>query len=225
MTAGQPVSPHPASSSRFKDPFSGLSHAAGFVGATIGTIALVALAPGKMSTTVCVLVYGVSLMALYAASSAYHLIRGSESLDRLLRRFDHCAIFGLIAGTYTPMLWGALDGTRRLAFLGIVWSIALIGIIMRITWLGAPRWLYTAMYLGMGWIGVLEAGTFRRALPSTVIALIVAGGLTYTAGAIIYALKRPNFLPGRFGFHELWHLFVLAASAFHFAAVWVLTRS
>jgi hemolysin III len=164
-------------------------------------------------------------MVLYAASSAYHLIRGSASTDRLLRRFDHCAIFLLIAGTYTPMLYGALDGTRRTVFLGIVWSVALIGILMRITWLGAPRWLYTAMYLGMGWIGVLQAGAFRRALPSTVLALIVAGGLTYTAGAIIYALKRPNFLPGRFGFHELWHLFVLAASALHFAAVYVLVRT
>jgi len=224
MTARQPNSADSIASGRFKDPFSGLSHAAGLVGATIGTVVLVLAAPSRPSTIVSVAIYGVSLIALYGASSAYHLIRGSETLDRLLRRLDHCAIFGLIAGTYTPMLYSALQGTHRIVFLAIVWAIAIVGIIMRITWLGAPRWLYTAMYLGMGWIGVLQAGTFRRALPSTVIALVVAGGLTYTAGAIIYALKRPDLLPGRFGFHELWHLFVLAASAFHFAAVYVLAR-
>jgi hemolysin III len=177
------------------------------------------------ATLATVIVYGVSLMALYAASSVYHLVRGGEALDRLLRRFDHCAIFLLIAGSYTPMLYAALEGAQRTVYLGIVWAIALGGIVMRIAWLGAPRWLYTAMYLGMGWIGVLEAGTFRRALPSDVIALVVAGGLTYTAGAIIYALKRPNLIPGRFGFHELWHLFVLGASVCHFAAVCVLTRA
>ena len=224
MTAVHPASSEPLVAGRFKEPFSGFSHAVGLVGAAIGTIALVLVASGKPSTLASVLVYGLSLIALYAASSAYHLIRGNDSLDRMLRRFDHCAIFGLIAGTYTPMLYGALQGTPRVVYLGIVWSIAILGIIMRIAWLGAPRWLYTAMYLGMGWIGVLEAGTFRRALPPDVIGFVVAGGLTYTAGAVIYALKRPKLWPGRFGFHELWHLFVLSASALHFVAVFLLAR-
>lgn len=224
MNAGHSLPTQPVIERRFKDPFSGWSHFVGLVAAAVGTFVLVAATRSNTASVAVVSIYGASLVALYGASSAYHLIKGTERLERLLRRFDHCAIFLLIAGTYTPMLWGALRGTHRAVFLGIVWSVALIGIVMRIAWLGAPRWLYTAMYLGMGWIGVVQANTFRQALPSTVIALIVAGGLTYSVGALIYAFKRPNLIPGRFGFHELWHLFVLGASGFHFAAVYVLAK-
>jgi hemolysin III len=209
---------------RFKDPVSGLTHLGGLLAACAGTVALLLGAPRTASAMAVALIYGGSLIALYAASSVYHLVRGTEAMDRLLRRFDHCAIFLLIAGTYTPILWWALQGTQRAVYLAVVWGLALAGIVMRIAWLGAPRWLYTAMYLGMGWIGVLQGPTFWRALPGDVLAWVVAGGLTYTAGAVIYALKRPNPLPGRFGFHEVWHLFVLVASVLHFVAVFLLSR-
>jgi hemolysin III len=207
---------------RLKDPFNGLSHAAGLVAATVGTLLLVLASPSNAASTAMVAIYGLSLMALYAASSAYHLIPARQPYDKLLRKLDHCAIFLLIAGTYTPVLWWSLQGTRRMIFLGVVWGLAAAGIVMRIAWLGAPRWLYTGMYLGLGWIGVLQAGAIRQSLPHSVLLFIVLGGLTYTAGAVIYALKRPNLYPDRFGFHGLWHLFVLAASAFHFAGVWAL---
>jgi len=209
---------------RLKDPFNGLSHAAGLIAATIGTMTLVLATPARGAINTMALIYGLSLMGLYAASSAYHLIPAREPYDRLLRKLDHCAIFLLIAGTYTPVLWWSLQGSRRVIFLSIVWGLAAAGIVMRIAWLGAPRWLYTAMYLGLGWIGVLQVGTIRQSLPPVVQLCIVLGGLTYTAGAVIYALKRPNLYPARFGFHGLWHLFVLAASAFHFAGVWALVR-
>lgn len=208
--------------SRFKEPFSGFSHAAGSALAVIGTVVLGLVAQG--SAAIAAIVYGLSLTALYAASATYHLVRGTEAVGRLLRRFDHCAIFGLIAGTYTPTIWVALEGTTRNWMLAAVWGVALVGIAMRIFWLGAPRWLYVAVYLAMGWMGFLKAEAFYRGLPGAVLALLAAGGLTYTFGAVIYGLKRPNPLPGRFGFHEIWHLFVLLASVFHFAAVYLLVR-
>jgi len=209
--------------SRFKDPFSGFSHAAGSVLAVVGTVVLGLVA--KSGVAFAAIVYGLSLTALYAASATYHLVRGTDALGRLLRRFDHCAVFLLIAGTYTPTIWVSLEGFTRTWMLAAVWGVAAVGIAMRIFWLGAPRWLYLGVYLAMGWMGFLEAKAFYRGMPGAALAMIAAGGLTYTVGAVIYGLKRPNPLPGRFGFHEIWHLFVLLASAFHFAAVYLLVAA
>lgn len=209
---------------KFKDPFSGLSHAVGAVLALAGTIVLATASRDTRGATAVAVVYGISLVALFSASATYHLVRGSESLDKLLRRFDHCAIFLLIAGTYTPTTWFALQGASRVWMLATVWGFAVCGIAMRVFWLGAPRWLYTGVYLAMGWMGMLQAGAFYRGLSTPVLALLAAGGLTYTFGAVIYGLKRPNPWPGRFGFHEIWHLFVLTAAILHFVAMYVLTR-
>lgn len=106
----------------------------------------------------------------------------------------------------------------------VIWAIAVLGVFSRILWLNAPRWLYTLMYVGMGWLVVVQRGAFSAGVSRTVLDLVIAGGLTYTAGAVIYALKRPNFYGGKVGFHEIWHLFVIGGSAFHFAAVYLLVR-
>jgi hemolysin III len=200
---------------RFKEPVSGFTHLAGLVLAVLG-VGWLSLRGGAGPG---VLVYGASLVALYAASSAYHLVPSGKRVARALRALDHLAIFFLVAGTCTPVLCHALEGTTRIAMLSAVWGAAALGIALRASWRRAPRALYTALYVAMGWMVVLRWTDLRRALPFEVVALIVAGGVVYTLGAVVYALRRPNPFPRVFGFHEIWHLFVLGGSALHFAAV------
>ena len=128
-------------------------------------------------------------------------------------------IFVLIAGTYTPFCLLALDGAWRVALLGVIWGLALCGILLKLFWMEAPRWLSVALYLGMGWVGVIAAPALFLAVPTGGMTWVLGGGLLYTAGALIYGLKHPNLVPGVFGFHELWHLFVVAGSSCHFWAV------
>jgi hemolysin III len=128
-------------------------------------------------------------------------------------------IFVLIAGTYTPFCLLALDGGWRWGLLGLIWSLALCGVLLKVFWMDAPRWLSVVLYLGMGWVAVIAAPALFRAVPPGGITWVLGGGLVYSAGALVYGLKRPNPVPGVFGFHEVWHLFVLAGSACHFWAV------
>jgi hemolysin III len=129
------------------------------------------------------------------------------------------SIFVLIAGTYTPFCLLALDGGWRWGLLGLVWGLALCGVLLKALWMGAPRWLSVALYLGMGWVAVIAAPALVRAVPPDGITWVLAGGVVYSAGALVYGLKRPNPIPGVFGFHEVWHVFVLAGSVCHFWAV------
>jgi|SRR5579859_2827924 len=201
-----------------RDPVSGYSHLAGCALACIGAAALLARA-ASLDARVTGVVYGACLVALYAASSAYHLAPSGEVLRRRLRSLDHAAIFLLIAGTCTPVFWRAFDGVARVAMLAGVWVVGALGIAFRLAWPKAPRWLYTAMYVAMGWMFVIQGPRGFHALPAVAMGLVLAGGVTYTAGAVVYALKRPDPFPRVFGFHEIWHLFVLAGSALHYAAV------
>ena len=128
-------------------------------------------------------------------------------------------IFVLIAGTYTPICVLALEGGWSTGLLTLVWTLALCGVVLKLVWMGAPRWLSVGLYLAMGWIAVFAASAILKAVPPGGIAWILGGGLVYSAGALIYGLKWPNIKPGVFGFHELWHLFVLGGSACHFWAM------
>ena len=136
-----------------------------------------------------------------------------------MRRVDHMMIFVLIAGTYTPFCLLALDGGRRAGLLALVWGLALCGVVLKYLWMEAPRWLSVALYVGMGWTALVAAPSLLQAIPSGGVAWVLGGGLVYSAGAIIYGLRRPNPVPGVFGFHEVWHLFVMVGSACHFWAV------
>jgi hemolysin III len=136
-----------------------------------------------------------------------------------LRRLDHVAIFLLIAGTYTPFCLLALQGAWRRGLLALVWGLALCGVLLKVLWMDAPRWLSVVLYLGMGWVAVVAAPALLQAVPAGGMAWVLAGGLIYSVGALVYGFKRPNPIPGVFGFHELWHLFVVAGSACHFWAV------
>jgi len=206
---------------RLREPVNGLTHAAGGLLAAVGLSVLLATAAskGRLDQLVAFGVFGLSLVALYAASALYHLLPLSPSGVARLRRLDHMTIFVLIAGTYTPFCLLALDGGWRWGLLGLIWSLALCGVLLKALWMDAPRWLSVVLYLGMGWIAVIATPALLRAVPPGGIIWVLAGGLVYSAGALVYGLKRPNLVPGVFGFHEVWHLFVLAGSACHFWAV------
>jgi len=204
---------------RAREPVSGYSHLAGLGLGCAGAVVLLARAGHGGASTATALVYLVCMVGLYAASSAYHLLPSGEVLRRRLRKLDHAAIFLMIAGTCTPIFWHAFAGTTRTAMLCGVWGVAFAGIAFRLVWLTAPRALYTVMYVAMGWMFAMQGPRAFQALPGAVMVLLLLGGLTYTAGAVVYALKRPDPFPGVFGFHEIWHLFVLGGSAFHYAAI------
>jgi hemolysin III len=204
-----------------REPVSGLTHAVGGVLAVVGLGVLLATAAstGRLDQLLAFGIFGLSLVALYAASALYHLLPLSPAGVARLRRLDHMSIFVLIAGTYTPFCLLALDGGWRWGLLALIWSLALCGVMLKVRWMDAPRWLSVALYLGMGWIAVIAASELLRAVPPGGIAWVLSGGLVYSAGALAYGLKRPNPVPGVFGFHEVWHIFVLAGSACHFWAV------
>jgi hemolysin III len=204
-----------------REPVNGLMHLAGGLLASVGLVMLLATAAsaGRMDQLVAFGIFGFSLVALYTASALYHLLPLSPSGVARLRRLDHMSIFLLIAGTYTPFCLLALDGGWRVGLLGLIWGLALCGILLKVLWMDAPRWLSVALYLGMGWVALVAAPAVFRAVPAGGMAWVLGGALAYSAGALIYGLKRPNPIPGVFGFHELWHLFVMVGSACHFWAV------
>jgi hemolysin III len=206
---------------RLREPVNGLTHLAGALLASVGLIVLLATAvrAGRVDQIVAFGVFGFSLIALYTASTLYHLLPLSPLGVARLRRVDHMMIFVLIAGTYTPFCLLALDGAWQAGLLTLIWSLALCGILLKLLWMDAPRWLSVVLYLGMGWVALVAAPALFRAVPIGGMAWVLAGALAYTTGGLVYGFKRPNPVPGVFGFHELWHLFVMAGSACHFWAV------
>jgi hemolysin III len=215
------VSNEPEKKKMFREPVNGFTHLAGGLIASVGLIVLLATAAraGRTDQLVAFGIFGFSLIALYTASALYHLLPLSPAGVARLRRVDHISIFLLIAGTYTPFCLLALDGSWRVGLLGLIWGLALCGILLKLLWMEAPRWLSVALYLGMGWVAVIAAPALFRAVPAGGMAWVLVGAVVYSAGALVYGLKRPNPVPGVFGFHELWHLFVMAGSACHFWAV------
>jgi hemolysin III len=202
-----------------KDPVSGFTHLAGLGFALLGAGWLVGRAHGAHATRAAVATYGLCLVLLYAASALYHLVPTGERSTRALRVMDHAAIYAVIAGTCTPIFQRAFDGPMRVVMLGGIWTAALVGIGIKLCWRSAPRLLSTALYVAMGWAIVIRWSTVVAVFPGIVVALVVAGGVVYTLGAVVYALRWPDPRPRVFGFHEIWHLFVLGGSALHWAAI------
>ncbi|MES2746068.1 MAG: hemolysin III family protein [Bdellovibrionota bacterium] len=168
---------------------------------------------------VAVLVYSISLVGLFVTSAIYHRIQWQEKARALMRRIDHSAIFALIAGTMTPVFYLTLPEETRLNAIMLIWSVALIGIAQSIFWIGAPKWLAALLYVGAGWLGYPFLGEMSKVMGSGGVALVLTGGILYTVGAVIYALKRPNPWPKAFGYHEIFHIFVAAAAACHFILI------
>lgn len=198
----------------------GWLHAATFPVATVAGVLLVALAPtqeGRLAGAI----YTVTAALLFGISALYHRGRWSPRVQDVLRRFDHANIFLIIAGTYTPFTIMLLDSWNATILLLLVWSGALIGIAFRVLWVGAPRWLYVPVYIALGWAAVFWLPSFAATGGAAVLTLIIIGGLAYSAGAIIYALKRPNPSPRWFGFHEIFHACTLAGFLAHHVGVWL----
>lgn len=210
--------------SRFKtlrDPVSGLTHLAG---ALLGVVALIYLViksanHGTARHIASFAVFGVSVILLYTSSAFYHLLAVSDSARVIFRKIDHSMIFVLIAGSYTPFCLIPLDGMKGWILLGVIWGLVVVGLCVKLYWLHAPRWISTGIYLLMGWMAVVVFEPLAESLTPAGLYWLVVGGLFYTVGAVIYALKRPNPFPPLFGFHEIWHLFVLAGTASHFMSV------
>jgi hemolysin III len=204
---------------RFREPVNGFTHLIGVPLGFAGLLWLISLTHEQPDKMLSMIVYGVSIMLLYAASAMFHLVKGSDQLVLILRRIDHAAIYVLIAGTYTPLVYNILSGTWRWGVLGVIWGLALIGIVYKLLFLrGNRNHISLVTYILMGWIGILVIPHALPLIEGRVLVFILAGGLAYTIGAVIFALGRPNFHI-YFGHHEIWHLFVLAGTTFHFAAV------
>lgn len=164
-------------------------------------------------------VYTLAAVNMFATSATYHRGRWSDRRRAVFRRWDHSNIFVFIAGTYTPLALTLLEGTSRTLLLTLIWGLALSGVLFRTLWLGAPRWLYTAMYIAMGWVAVWWLPQLWAAGGPAVVILVIAGGLVYTLGAVAYGSKRPDPWPSTFGFHELFHACTIAAAVLHLTAI------
>ncbi len=204
-----------------KDPMSALTHFIGFL-AVIPVFMILMQRAETQRQQIGFIIFGISLLLLYGASTIYHTLRLSKEKTALLRRIDHMMIFVLIAGTYTPVCLVSLEGKVGTILLSLIWGIALAGIFMKIFWMGAPRWLSTMIYVIMGWLSITAFVPLLKAVGWGGFTFLLAGGIAYTVGALIYALKKPNlaFLKS-FGFHEIFHVFVMIGSGFHIAFMFV----
>jgi hemolysin III len=201
---------------RIREPFNGTSHLIGLLLAIAGTVLLVRMArePGQLAAFS---IYGITLILLYTVSTLYHLLPLPERPLRALRTLDHIAIYFLIAGTYTPIALVTLNNRLGWILLALVWLIAVAGIPFKLFFLDAPVWLSTGSYLAMGHLALVAVVPLARLVSTSGLLWLIAGGMAYTVGAVIYARERPDPFPGLFGHHEIWHLLVLTGSACHFA--------
>ena len=207
---------------QFREPMNALTHLIGAVLSVFGIIAMVILIISEDNVTpltlISVLAFGVGLICLYGTSFTYHAAQGDQEKILHLKKLDHAMIFILIAGTYTPFCLLCLTGTMRVAMMVAIWGVALIGIILKVAWINMPRWLGTGLYIFLGWFALFVLGPLYQALPLPGFMLLVGGGVMYTIGGVIYAIKKPNFGES-FGFHELFHIFVILGSLCHFICV------
>jgi hemolysin III len=199
--------------------FSGLSHLGGAAIAAFGLVVLLILGRDNLMKEISLLIYGTSLVLMFLASATFHLVHAGPRLSRWLHNLDHTSIFLLIAGTYTPICMHFFDGFWKWGFLTIVWSIAGIGITARLT-LAAPPYSMTAIIsLLMGWLSVLMIWKMIQVMPVGALLLLLIGGLFFTLGAVIFMIRKPNFHPEFFDFHDLWHVFVILGCLSHFIVV------
>ena len=205
-----------------REPVNGFTHLAGAILSFIGLLALViktALQGHSTIALTAVIIFGISMILLYAASATYHLVVSSDKVISLLRRLDHAMIFLLIAGSYTPFCLIALKGVTGWVLFSIIITIAIVGISFKLIWFNCPRWLSTSIYVLMGWIAVFLMGPLKIALSTQGLLLLIIGGVFYTIGAVIYATK-PNFLKSKYlGFHEIFHIFIMLGTLTHFLCV------
>lgn len=202
-----------------KEITSALTHLGGAIFGVIGLILLlnIAVKSSSLITIASFLVFGLSMIFLYSTSCVYHFIDSSKKKAKvIMRKLDHIMIFVLIAGTYTPICLLILSKDIGYKLLFVVWSITIIGAFIKIFWINAPRWVSAGLYLGMGWLSIFVFMPLVKSMAPGGLFWLSLGGILYTVGGVIYGLKKPNIDKPWFGFHELFHLFVLAGTFCHF---------
>ncbi len=202
-----------------REPGSALTHLAAMFLAAGGAIPLLIKASEFGSVYVLsMMIFALSMVALYGASAFYHAITLPPSVIRIFRKLDHSMIFVLIAGSYTPVCVIVLDRRVGLSLLAIVWAFATLGILLKMLWINCPKWLSSLIYIGMGWSAVLVCKPIYTSMSATAFAWLLAGGILYTIGGVVYALKLKDFNKRHpyFGTHEIFHLFVMGGSFCHF---------
>ena len=207
-----------------KDPGSAITHFIGMLMAIFAAVPLLIKAAHEPSRIyiISITVYAISLILLYAASTTYHTIDRSERVNTILKKIDHMMISVLIAGSYTPICLLVLKGRTGIILLSIVWGIAVIEMLIKAFWVFCPKWVSSVLYIGMGWTCVLAFTQILNALSPAAFGWLLAGGIIYTVGGIIYALKLPffNTKHKNFGSHEIFHLFVMGGSICHFIVMY-----
>lgn len=207
-----------------KDPGSAITHFIAMVLAILAAMPLLLKSyrgTGGLATSA-LAVFIASMILLYAASTIYHTLDISPGINKLLRKVDHMMIFILIAGTYTPVCMVVLGDRTGWSLLALVWTIALFGILIKACWITCPKWFSSLLYIAMGWVCLLALGRIVQALPAAAFSWLLAGGIIYTAGGVIYALKLPlfNSRHQNFGSHEIFHLFVIGGSFCHYVMMY-----
>ena len=204
---------------KIKDPVSGISHLIGAVLSVIGLVFLIVYSAKYVEgawDVVSFTIFGVGLILLYTFSALYHMLNIGERGTRVFRKFDHMMIYVLIAASYTPICLGPIRGPWGFSILGVVWGLAILGIILTAVWLQAPRWLTTSIYIAMGWLVIVMAypllTTFKELNALYSLIWLLVGGIFYTIGGVVYGLKKAPFTTKHFGFHEIFHIFVLFGS-------------
>lgn len=207
-----------------KDPGSAITHFIGMLMAVFAAVPLIIKAAHEPERIylVSIIIYAASLILLYAASTTYHTVDRSEKINTILKKIDHMMISVLIAGSYTPICLLVLKGKLGFTLLAIVWGIAIIGILIKAFWVYCPKWVSSVLYIGMGWTCVLAFTQILNSMSSAAFGWLLAGGIIYTIGGVIYALKLPifNLKHKDFGSHEIFHLFVMGGSACHFVVMY-----
>ncbi|GCF10665.1 PAQR family membrane homeostasis protein TrhA [Dictyobacter arantiisoli] len=201
----------------------GWFHAVAAVAAVILTIVLCWYSRADVPRFLSLLVFGLSMIEMYTVSAIYHIVHWEPQQRRIWRSLDHANIFVLIAGTYTPLCFNILSGWVRIVLLITIWLLALAGVIFALFpyALRLPKWFSASLYILMGWIVILALPAFLQVLPWSFIFTLLSGGILYTIGAVVYATRWPNPFPKFFGYHEIFHLFVIAGSISFVASVWI----
>ena len=200
--------------------FSFYSHLIGTAASVSGLVVLLAITWGQWDYLIVSLVYGFGAICLFSASSLYHTFKQRENDVSIWRKLDHVAIFIMIAGTYTPIAYIYLDGAWFWSIIGVQWTCVVLGLFFKLFYLRAPRVLSPILYMIMGWMAVIPIHILWQEMPRLAFILLADGGVAYSIGAVIYAIKKPDPFPGIFGFHEIFHIFILGGAVFHYFMVY-----
>ena len=204
---------------KLKEPLAGSIHCLGAVLTVPALAALILSAGGSPWKIVSFSIYGASFFLLFLFGTLYHwLPQEAGGKFQTFRKLDHLAIYLAIAGTYTPFCLNTLRGPVGWTIFGVVWAAATFGIVLQAIYINVPRWLTTAIYICLGWVILFALQPLMKSLPAAGIILLIIGGVIYSIGGVFYTIKKPNLFP-KFGYHELWHVLVLAAAACHYAAI------